>query len=83
LDKVDGNGKLSWLAELLRSDTWVKHPYCKVAVAYDIIDQLEYAGLWWQAARARNLLHRWMKSISCKDPRGSLTLRGEEEALYA
>lgn len=83
LDKTDANRKLRWfLHEVLYAETWVKHPYNKVIVGYDIIDQLEYAGFWWQAERLKNHLHRWMRSTTCKDPQILDTLSiGEREEV--
>ena len=60
------NHKLRWfLNEVLYADVWIQHPYCKLAVGYEIIDQLESHGFWWQAERIRNHLHRWMSKIAC------------------
>lgn len=73
------NELLRWfLREILYADTWVKHPYNKLIVGYDIVDQLESHGFWWQAERVKNHLHRWMRSISCTaESREPLDLRGE------
>jgi len=60
------NDLLRWfLREILYKKTWVHHPYNKIIVAYDVIDQFESRGFVWQAERVRNHLHRWMKNISC------------------
>ena len=64
------NDLLRWfLRDILYKKTWVFHPYNKIIVAYDVIDQLESRGFPWQAERVRNHLHRWMKNISCKRAR--------------
>jgi hypothetical protein len=82
LSKVEANEKLRWfLREILYADTWVLHPYNKVIVGLDVIDSLEFEGFFWQADRVKNHLHRWMRSIACKDPEILDTPREEEDLL--
>ena len=72
------NDLLRWfLREILYAETWIQHPYNKLIVGYDVIDQLEDKGFWWQSERARNHIHKWMKAISCTPSRGDLSKRGE------
>ena len=60
------NDLLRWfLKDILYADCWKAHPYCKLLVSFDVVDQLESSGFWWQASRIRNHVHRWMKKISC------------------
>lgn len=87
LEKVCVFGSKEWANDLLRwflrdilyKKTWVFHPYNKIIVAYDVIDQLESWGFVWQAERVRNHLHRWMKNISCTRARARDLSRSERE----
>jgi len=80
--RARANEKLRWfLNEILFAETWIHHPYNKILVGYDIIDQLEREGFPWQAERIRNHLHRWMKSISCKDPRDHADMERVKSAV--
>ena len=57
-----GNRKVSYFTrEILYADTWIRFPFYKILVVKSAIKDLEFYGLWWQAERLRNHLHRWMK----------------------
>jgi hypothetical protein len=83
---VLNRGSKAWANDLLRyflrdilynKECWIRHPYNKILLGYDVIDQLESYGYFWQSSRVKNHIHRWMKSLSCRSVGPDISLKRE------